>query len=160
MKMILAILFSLSAYASPQNTPKADDMKIITRFTNYACKSFRDKSKAPDQINDLKVEIIKMGIASNTRRAIIDVKSLDKKCTYHADYSRQKGFTVLNFEDSSITPDSPRCLELKANLDEIFFPGFKYIIKFNNYVSMLFLKDLTGPCDDVSGNHLIEFAWL
>ncbi|WP_374032191.1 hypothetical protein [Bdellovibrio bacteriovorus] len=159
-KHLLSLILFISFEASAEGNPKADDMKFVTNFSNFACKSFRDKSEAPDQIKELGVKFTKAGVASDTRRAILDVHSVDEECVYSADFSRQKGFKVLHFEASYVSPESARCLQLKGQLDEIMKPGFKYAVKFNNYVSMLFLKELTGPCDEAGGNHLIEFAWL
>lgn len=134
-------------------------MKFITDFTNFACKSFRDKVSAPENIVDLQVEFTKLGISSSTRRVIVDVKTLDGDCLYSADYSRKKGETILTFENSYIT-DLKKCNELKPKLDDIMSPGFKYRIKFNAYISMLFLKKMKGQCEDISGNNLIEFQWV
>lgn len=134
-------------------------LKFVTDFTNFSCKSFRDKVSAPEEIVDLQVEFTKLGISSSTRRVLIDIKSLNNECHYTADYSRKKGTTVLNYENSYIT-NIPSCLSLKSKLDEIMTPGFKYRIKYNAYISMLFLKDLNGQCEDISGNNLIEFQWM
>ncbi|GEM_PF-4070967 len=156
--IILFLTFSNIVIASEQ-FPQATDMKFVTDFTNFSCKSFRDKVSAPDEIVDLQVEFTKLGISSSTRRVLIDIKSLNNECHYTADYSRKKGTTTLNYENSYATNTST-CLVLKNKLDEIMTLGFKYRIKYNAYISMLFLKDLNGQCEDISGNNLIEFQWM
>ncbi|WP_372655730.1 hypothetical protein [Halobacteriovorax sp.] len=156
--LIILLTYSSLTFAS-EVTPQASDMKFVTDFTNFACKSFRDKVSAPNEIVDLQVEFTKLGISSSTRRVLIDIKSLDNECHYTADYSRKKGTTTLNYEKSYIN-NAESCLELKNKLDEIMTPGFKYRIKYNAYISMLFLKDLDGQCESTSGNNLIEFQWM
>ncbi|MGI4991807.1 hypothetical protein ACRXCV_04220 [Halobacteriovorax sp. GFR7] len=157
-KLLLSFLMILTTYASGI-APSATDMKFVTDFTTFACKSFRDKVAAPNEIAALNVSFTKLGISDSTRRIILDVESNDGQCFYSADFSRQKGFKRLDFETSYMT-DSPNCLELKEELDRYISPGFKYIIKYNAYISMLFLtKELTSVCDEVSGNKLIEFQW-
>lgn len=136
----------------------ASDMTFVTEFTNFACKSFRDQVSAPREIEDLGIKFTKLGIAKNTRRVIIDIESVDGLCQYSADYSRTKGEKQLRFTNSTITSDEA-CNELKEALDEIMEPGFKYAIKFNAYISMLFLAPVSGPCDEISGQSLIEFQW-
>jgi len=160
MRHILMAIMLYSSFASASEVaPQANDMKFVTDFTNFACKSFRDKVDAPKELAELEVEFTNLGISSSTRRAIIDVKTLDGECLYSADYSRKKGETILTFENSYMT-NTPKCLEVKKNLDEIMSEGFRYRIKYNAFISMLFLKKLSGQCDDVSGNHLIEFQWM
>ncbi len=160
MKAILIILITYSSIITASEvSPQASDMKFITDFTTFSCKSFSDKVSAPDDIVDLQVEYTKLGISSSTRRVLIDIKSLDGDCFYSADYSREKGTTQLNFENSYMTK-TIKCSTLKDKLDEIMKPGFKYRIKFNAYISMLFLKKMKGQCEDVSGNNLIEFQWI
>lgn len=160
MKAVLVILITYSSllYAG-DISPQARDMKFVTDFTGFTCKSFSDQVSTPEDISDLQVEYTKLGISSSTRRVLIDINTLDKDCYYTADYSRKKGTTQLNFEESYIT-DSPKCYDLKDKLDEIMEPGFKYKIKFNAYISMLFLKDLNGQCESTSGNNLVEFQWI
>ncbi|PIK13778.1 hypothetical protein [Halobacteriovorax sp. JY17] len=160
MKTIFIILITYSSIITASEvSPQASDMKFITDFTTFSCKSFSDKVSAPDDIVDLQVEYTKLGISSSTRRVLIDIKSLDGDCFYSADYSRIKGTTQLNFEKSYMTKTT-KCSTLKDKLDEIMKPGFKYRIKFNAYISMLFLKKMKGQCEDVSGNNLIEFQWI
>lgn len=139
--------------------PSATDMKFVTDFTTFSCKSFRDKASAPNEIAKLEVNFTKLGISDSTRRIILDVESKDGSCFYSADFSRQKGQKQLYFEGSYMTA-TPQCYELQAQLDYYLSPGFKYVIKYNAYISMLFLsKDLTSICDNISGNKLIEFEW-
>lgn len=160
MKSLLISLILMTSTFASEVTPSANDMKFVTDFTTFACKSFRDKVDAPYEIQDLNVTFTKLGISDSTRRIILDVQSNDGKCFYSADYSRQKGQKQLKFEDSYMT-DAPECVELKESLDQYLSPGFKYIIKYNAFISMLFLsKELSSVCDDVSGNKLIEFQWM
>lgn len=159
MKFFYALILTLSFNALAETTPSAQDMKFVTNFKNYACKSFRDQSTAPNEIIELEVEFTRLGVAADTRRAIMDIASLDGECSYSADFSRQKGFKVLNFE-ASYSSDTARCLDLKDKLDELLRPGFRYAVKYNAYLSVLLNTKLTGACEKVSGNHLIEFQWL
>ena len=159
MKFFFALILTLSFNAFAEATPSAQDMKFVTNFTNYACKSFRDKTTTPNEIAELEVKFTKLGIAADTRRAIMDIQSVDGECTYSADFSRQKGFKALKFE-ASYSNDTARCLDLKDKLDELLAPGFKYQVKFNAYLSVLLNTKLTGACENVGGNHLIEFQWL
>ncbi|WP_412471271.1 hypothetical protein [Halobacteriovorax sp. RT-2-4] len=157
--LLLTILFISNTYASDDIIPSATDMKFVTEFTTFACKSFRDKVPAPNEIAGLDISFTKLGISDSTRRIILDVESNDGQCFYSADFSRQKGFKRLDFETSYMT-NTPECMVLKEQLDRYISPGFKYIIKYNAYISMLFLsKELTSVCDEISGNKLIEFQW-
>jgi hypothetical protein len=159
MKFFYALILTLSFNTLAETTPSAKDMKFVTSFKNYACKSFRDQTSAPYEIAELEVEFTKLGVSADTRRAIMDIQSLDGECSYSADFSRQKGFKVLKFE-ASYTNDTARCLDLKGKLDEILMPGFRYVVKYNAYLSVLLNTKLTGACEEVSGHHLIEFHWL
>lgn len=159
---VFILLVTLSLFSSTHaedKVPVASDMKFVTDFTGYACRPFTDNAEAPKEIADLGVQFTKLGISSNTRRVIIDIQTIDDECAYSADYSRQKGFKVLDFENSYIT-DTPRCQELKLRLDEIMAPGFKYAIKFNAYISLLFMKEgLTSECESTTKLRLVEFEW-
>lgn len=163
LKSLLSFLFlaiTLCSVSASDLAPSANDMKFVTDFTTFACKSFRDKVEAPYEVQDLEVQFTKLGISGSTRRIILDVESSDGECFYSADYSRQKGQKQLKFEKSYMT-NTPECLDLKDSLDRYLAPGFKYIIKYNAYISMLFLSDeLTSVCDEISGNKLIEFQWM
>ncbi len=154
--MLAIALFATHTFA--QVAPSASDMTFVTEFTNFACKSFRDQANAPAEIEKLQVKFTKLGIAKNTRRAVIDIESEDGQCFYSADYSRQKGEKQLRFQASYIT-NSALCQDLKVELDKVMAPGFKYAIKFNAYISMLFLAELSSECEDIGGNALIEYQW-
>lgn len=160
MKSILSLLLLLANFATyAANSPSATDMTFVTDFTHFSCRAFQGQAPAaPKEIEELGIKFTKLGIAKNTRRVIIDIESQDGACSYSADYSRKKGEKQLRFENSSMT-DSESCSQLKEDLDEIMRPGFKYAIKFNAYISMLFLANLTTECEVLGGNALIEYQW-
>lgn len=155
-KTILASLISFQAFAGAQT---ASDLKFVTNFKGFTCKSYKDKVEAPVEFKELGVKLTNLGISDSTRVAIMDAQSDDGQCLYSAHFSRKKGEKILNFETSVTNNDSARCHELAADLDEIMKPGFRYVIKFNAYLALLFGYDLESVCDQSTGNNIAEFHW-
>jgi len=156
LKTLAIFLIISSAFASDVQT--AMDQKFVTTFQNYACKSFRDKATVPTELTDLDMDFTFLGISDSTRNVTIDMKSSDDSCAYHAYFSRKKGEKFLNFE-SSITVGGESCALKKASLDAIMEGGFRYVIKFNAYISLLFMTKVDNECLESSGHNLVEFAW-
>lgn len=156
MKTLITLLIISNTYAN--NIQTAKDLKFVTTFQNYACKSFRDKASTPLEIKKTELEFTFLGISDSTRNATIDMESEDGSCKYHVYFSRKKGEKILNFESSVIEGDE-ECSEKKTDLDPLFEDGFRYVIKFNAYISLLFNKKVTNECLETSGNNLAEFTW-
>lgn len=153
-KIILLTLISSSILA----TPTAQDLKFVTNFKGFTCKSFSDKVQAPVELANLGAKLVNLGISDSTRRAIMDISINNGECLYSAEFSRKKGEKILNFETSYIS-GSESCLSVADELDEIMKPGFRYIIKFNAFLALLFGYDLTSQCDNSTGNNIAEFHW-
>lgn len=156
MKLKLALILFISTYVFSSQT--AQDLKFVTNFKGFTCKSYQDKVTVPREFERLKANLLNLGVSDSTRLAIMDIKSNDGVCFYSAEFSRKKGEKILNFEESFVT-NSPRCHEFANELDKIMAPGFRYIIKFNAYLALLFKYDLESICDETTGNNIAEFHW-
>lgn len=157
----LALIFLISTtyvFATEASPSQASDMKFVTTFKNYACKSFRDQAQRPIELSELEMDFTKLGVSASTREIIIDLVSDNGECTFNIFYTRNKGEKILNYQSSTMSgPDY--CHEKTEKLIPIFENGFKYVIKFNAYISLLFMTKVQNECLETSGNNLAEFLW-
>ncbi|EQC43954.1 hypothetical protein [Bacteriovorax sp. Seq25_V] len=156
MKTLISILIISNIYALEVLTAK--NQKFVTTFQNYACKSFRDKASTPTELAELDMEFTLLGVSDSTRNITMDLMSSDGSCSYHAYFSRKKGEKFLNFE-SSVAVGDEVCTSKKEAIDALMVNGFRYVIKFNAYISLLFMTKVNNECLETSGNNLVEFTW-
>lgn len=156
-KLLATILvtLTLSQAFADVGSPVAE--KYRAKFTNFSCKSFRDKAPAPEFLEKLNMKFGHLGVDRELNFAIVNLVSTDKAaCEYRARYERNRATKGIEFLESTMI-GSEECQSLKADLDPVFEAGFNYVAKYDYYFSLRFNDKIANACESTTGNFMAEF---
>ncbi|WP_408098285.1 hypothetical protein ACJVC5_05055 [Peredibacter sp. HCB2-198] len=146
---------SLSNAFAEVGSPTAE--KYRARFTNFSCKSFRDKAPAPERLTNINMKFGHLGVDRDLNFAIVNMVSSDTKgCEYRARFERMRATKTIEFLESQMI-GGDECQDLKADLDQTFEAGFMYISKYDYYFALKFNDKFKNACESTTGNFMAEF---
>ncbi|WPU65342.1 hypothetical protein [Peredibacter starrii] len=146
---------SLSSAFADVGAPTAE--KYRAKFTNFSCKSFRDKAPAPERLTDLNLKFGHLGVDRDLNFAIVNLVSTDDKgCEYRARFERIRATREIKFLESQMI-GGEECQALKLEVDPTFEAGFMYISKYDYYFALRFNDKFANACESTTGNFMAEF---
>lgn len=157
LKFVTLALFALSVSSSFADIGSPTAEKYRAKFTNFSCKSFRDKAPAPERLTNINMKFGHLGVDRDLNFAIVNMVSTDSKgCEYRARFERIRSTRSLVLLETQML-GSDACQDLKIDLDKTFEAGFDYIAKYDYYFALKFNDKFENACESTTGNFMAEF---
>lgn len=156
-KLLASILVTLTLSQAFAEVGSPVNEKYRAKFTNFSCKSFRDKAAAPKLLENINMKFGHLGVDRELNFAIVNLVSTDKQgCEYRARYERNRTTRGLEFLEAEMIGSS-ECQDKLADLAPVFEAGFMYIAKYDYYFALKFMNKFENACESTTGNYMAEF---